>query len=269
MIYKLYNIAMYTSKEVEVKPNPRFERLVHLHIPKTAGTSLRSAFMDTYGNHNVLHFDRATGKAALAGTGLISNERPVINRLKATVYRNGLFKAALPLYTILRNIDPSGSVPSADIGQTPFKVLTGHFTGNQLRDWGVDDLPVVTVVRDPLERLWSQYNHWKRSNGKAFKVASGIPYNPSVSFEKYMATGAHDNYQSNMLGDIHPALVGAFDNLPQFTEALGIGTAETIPHLNKADAPDLPHIGRSAMAAFIEANAADYALYDSAQSVRG
>jgi hypothetical protein len=95
--------------------------LISIHIPKTAGTSFRNTLKGVYGEEAVIRLD-------------IELEVPVV-KINEAVYNDRM----LPSWT---------------------RVAHGHFTYPLLKkhfDLPGGDIPVITWVRDPVERVISNY----------------------------------------------------------------------------------------------------------------
>ena len=114
-----------------------------------------------------------------------------------------------------RNKRSSTSVPS-DIA-----IVHGHFAANRF-DTMLPDAIRTVVIRDPLRRMHSQYDHWRRAKGRnQWRVI--IPYDPAMTFEDYAMLPAMRNYQVNALAGRELAsfsLVGVTERLDAYTQAL-------------------------------------------------
>ncbi|GGA78531.1 hypothetical protein GCM10011369_20540 [Neiella marina] len=186
-------IAEYVSKEVDgasdffsvSKPNSYLERLyyffkgrrspnrdlqssflIFLHVPKTAGTSFRSALCSYYGARKV-----------------------------CTDYRGGsqLVSSIIRKYLIEKN-DLDGF--KSALGRSSYKALSGHFNAERYSGSFRPDM-FVSFVREPISRLVSLYLHKKRHNNLSCglfefalepklhnvqtKLFSGLPW-PCFSF---------------------------------------------------------------------------------------
>lgn len=115
--------------------------IIYIHIPKTAGTSFRQGLTQTLGRENVL-FDYG------------SNEAETDNSI-LKLYEQGEFF-------------PNRITQIIKVGKV--MAICGHF---QLSRYfkTFPDATVVSFVREPLQRSYSEYLHWKRHKGynKSFK----------------------------------------------------------------------------------------------------
>tara|TARA_S200000501_G_scaffold378693_1_gene442842 strand:+ start:9150 stop:10106 length:957 start_codon:yes stop_codon:yes gene_type:complete len=156
--------------------------IVFTHIPKTAGTSLRWAFAK-YFDQNRCFYDYGVSSEVTSS---------VVNEF---IYQEGDHWG---LYKTLK--------------ESHGGVLAGHFAANKyLSLFGLDSM--VSIVRDPVERVLSEYYHFK------------IHHNYQGSFTEFYHEERFVNRQSKLLNKkIWPlmALVG-------ITEAYD----ETIEYMNK------------------------------------
>lgn len=119
-----------TNRNNTTKPNQY--PIIFMHIPKTAGTSFRTAARDFYKPRNIL---RDYGK----DSDLTSQE------IKQFFYNN---KDVAKLREASLN----------------YKLITGHYPAARYNKI-FTDAPVVTFLRDPVERVVSEYHHLCSSIG--------------------------------------------------------------------------------------------------------
>lgn len=242
------------------------EQLIHLHIPKTAGTSLRRALVDTYGPNNVYHYDPEGGGFVRSNLRLTASERSLIDHIKSNVYARRTFRVVKPLFRIVRAGEKALTASPENVVAHDFKALSGHFTGNDLLRWNVPQAPTVTTVRDPLERVWSQYRHWLRSEGLAFSRPEA-PFDPATRFEDYAMQPHLANYQHRRIGSWPIQFAATTDSLPQLIEGLGL-TPDGTPRLNVGQSLEMPLLDRGFVRDFEEANTKDYELFAVSQEGR-
>lgn len=94
--------------------------LISLHIPKSAGTSFRNTLKQEYGEREVIRLD--------------INNKPKVPRINEKIYEHSTL--------------PKGT-----------RVIHGHFCPADLHDAFIlgDDIPMITWLRDPVERVISNY----------------------------------------------------------------------------------------------------------------
>ncbi len=108
--------------------------LVHVHIPKTGGTSLRHAMDRHFGPERSLYDYNTQAKLT----------------------------SPLVVEWMYEKQDPAGFAEAVRDGQ--YRVLTGHFPlGKYLTVF--PDARFVTWVREPVARLWSAFRHYTRHHG--------------------------------------------------------------------------------------------------------
>lgn len=209
--------------------------LVSLHIPKTAGTSFRNILKNEYGSSNVARLD------------------------------------------IRKEIEVDGKVFSGSHLKTKTKVIHGHFPYQSLieRFQISDDCPVITWLRDPAERVISNYFYLdkmlrKELQGKLRNI------NMLARMEKtlleYAGTEVNRNRMSKFLTGISPEefyFIGIADFFEEDLEYLAkqlkwsnysVLTQNITGHKEKVDEPVLQKIR--------EFNSDDCDLYNRALEIR-
>lgn len=119
-----------TNKNNTTEPN--LYPIIFMHIPKTAGTSFRTAARDFYKRRNIL---RDYGE----DSELTSQE-------------------------IMQFIYNNKDVAKLREASLSYKLITGHFPAAKYKNI-FTDAPIVTFVRDPVERVVSHYHHLCSSIG--------------------------------------------------------------------------------------------------------
>jgi hypothetical protein len=129
-------------------------------------------------------------------------------------------------------------------------VIMGHFVADQF-DEQLGDRPKVraVVLRDPLERMASHYDHWKRYKGHSVWRVN-VPYDPTMPFEDFATLPAMQNYQLQALGRLGLEdfdVVGVTETVDQsvwqFLQLLA--EAGTIPFVPDTKDVQLGHLNRT------------------------
>lgn len=147
------------------------QTLFFLHVPKTGGTSLREAALRLFGPERVL---------------LIYGEdsRNTSEAVKAFFFTGARLRKRLKLL-------------SRHIAENDIRFVASHvYTIPSMR--GFDPARALTLLRDPVERVISNYE---------FNVAKqGLT---GVSLEQYVEEGRHRNVQSKILSRVDLVTLGA------------------------------------------------------------
>ena len=162
----------------------------------------------------------------------------------------------------------------------------GHFVADQF-DEQLSDRPKIraVVLRDPLERMASHYDHWKRYEGHSIWRVN-IPYNPSMSFEDFATLPEMRDYQLQALGrlgledfDVVGVTETVDQSVGQFLQLLAEeGTMPIVPeahdvqlgHLNRTPQgtkTNVETLGSAALQSIRAYHAEDIELYAQAQAM--
>lgn len=234
---------------------------IHFHIPKTAGTSLRSAFTKQYGPEGVAFRLHDGQLVRISELPFANTER--LDKIRRVARRFGL----LNLYSAgVHLLNRGGIRETFDISTLEtqnIQVATGHFTHNDITET-VMHLPRTTLLREPLARAWSHYGHWREAKGNMWWHSGDVPYADDVSFETFATDPALANFQAKHLGDLGFVVIGTTTDLPGFFEEIGLNPGTSVPKLNPGQHQGLPDFDPGFRRDFAEINAVDYALYEAA-----
>jgi hypothetical protein len=237
--------------------------LVNVHIEKTAGRTVRTIFIDNFGERNVLTYNPATDSLLRASDRLIATERQ--ERTERVVSNKVLIPLARIGLRAARAIESTKSFRPECLPED-FSVITGHFPASRFEVFlPPEQAEYVTVLRHPLDRMRSHYEHWKRTRGTAsFRV--DIPYDETMDFEHFALAQELLNYQADAIS-IDPTRfrsIGTVEYLDNYLEELGLKhSTDSTPHLNKADYREIDFT-MSFLAQFEEAHSLDYELFHKA-----
>lgn len=240
--------------------------IINTHIEKTAGTSLLKFFEDTVGKQKIAFYDPTTDSLVRVSDLLLSPSNDFVDRLQLKSYA---FWPSLKKTYFKTRSKYAQKIPS-DIA-----IIHGHFTSERF-DKVVKNPIMTVVIRDPLKRMYSQYDHWKHAKGRNhWRII--IPYDPQLSFEAFALLPAMQNYQIKALAGKKLAsfdLVGTTEKLNMFSSALfqmfireGYVTNATpvksIPKLNKHRKKYVAN--KKFEALFKKFHKEDYLLYEQAK----
>lgn len=238
--------------------------IVDIHIEKTAGRSKRKTLVENFGPEQVLHYDCSIDKVMPAGNRLIVTENPLQEKVQNMAANRFWFPFIKAGYVVVKALEARKGIAPEDIG-SDFTVVTGHLTGDRFE--GIispEDSTYTTVLRDPLARARSHYEHWRRTRGLA-RFRFMPKFDPDMAFEDFALQPEMQNYQTTAIG-IDPerlSLIGVAEILPQYLQELGLQVgSEGVPHINKSDYPSEPNLSAGFVSEFEGANVQDYELYE-------
>lgn len=257
------------------------------HIEKTAGTSVRGTLEQAVGNSSLYLYSAVGNSFSRAKDGAPSTSSVLDKALMLGFSNPVTRKPLVSLYSRYHNVAVrrmlargSAEVPS-DAG-----VIMGHFVADQF-DGALKDRPIVraVVIREPLSRMASHYDHWKRYKGHSvWRVQT--PYDPTMSFEDFATLPEMQNYQLQALGKLGLEdfdVVGVTENVDQsvgqFLQLLA--EAGTIPPISGTQDIQIGHynctpqgtktnleiLSGAALQAIRTYHAEDYDLYAQAQAL--
>ncbi len=188
--------------------------VVNVHIEKTAGTSLLKFFESTVGKERVAFYDPITDSLTRVSDLPVSPSNDFVDKLQLKSYAFWpVLKQAY--YTVYSRKNHSS------VAKNNIAIVHGHFIANRF-DTTFPNVIRTVVIRDPLQRMHSQYDHWKRAKGRSqWRVM--IPYDDAMTFEEYAMIPVMRNYQVQALAgrDLSSfSLVGVTERLGAYTAAL-------------------------------------------------
>lgn len=243
-------------------------RLLSVHIEKTGGTSVRGALVQHFGPERVLLYDRMNDAVMRASERTIQRENPRVDEIIRRLKQVPLLSQVRRLHLLFKEASEQDLRFPPEQLPDDFDVLHGHLDIERFE--GIFKNPrLITVVRDPLERMISHYQHAGVIKGKSRIPPPG--FSKSMEFEEFSMLPSLQNFQTRRLGgktlsDFY--LVGTTEKLPDFLLALGlINKGDSTPFLNKG-------VGRSRSSVSITAgfrrlfetqHALDYETYANAR----
>lgn len=216
-------------------------KLLHVHIEKVGGTSMEAFLGETVGVHELLLWSTRNKSLVRASDSLRLRTNKPADTIRRVLNNTPFAKPASRIYRFLiRYWSPEHTISSHTLPKN-FSAIHGHFCADQFDN--VLEKPVyATMTREPLERAFSHYNHWKRyQGGDDWRVT--IPYDPQLTFEEFALSEALINYQTQALGSVEIsrfAVVGVTENIDAYTHKLftlaqemKITTAKRLPKVEK------------------------------------
>jgi len=231
------------------------EMIVFHHLPKTGGTSLINALREKIDRKSVLHYtpendtflprNIVTDVKYRTPTRIRTLVQPLINHL-GTPEKIG------------REVDRQQLAPEG------IKLIEGHFFANQIGNLDLGrEIVRIAIVRDPLERAVSQYDHFVRSRGVAAFISDEASHPEDINLEDYILHGDYTNLQTRMLEGRSDYHFGTTERLDLLVQSLGLaGVGIYNQGYNRTTTANLR---ADVVEAFIDANLEDYELYEHAR----
>jgi hypothetical protein len=254
------------------------ERLpvVSTHIEKTAGTSLERFFLENFNPERVLIYSAITGTLVKASNKEVLRTNPVIDKIRRQFRNTPIEPLTHKFISKYLSASRGNHILIADLPNTDFDVIHGHFRSDQFDGLLPKTRFDVVVLRDPLERMVSHYEYWRRTEGAPTHRIQ-IPFDPTVSFENYAMNPANQNFQAQSLGGRSLKsfdLVGVMQRMDDFVRELGsrVVGLENPPVVQKLNVS--PNASRgpidvttSFREKFEEFHQRDYLLYNEAREI--
>lgn len=237
--------------------------IVNVHIEKTAGRSVREVLTRAFGQDRVLIYRPANDRLIRGSDRVLKAER-VPASASTFVGRNAkLYPVDVAARAAIRLLERRKSFPPEELPAN-FSAISGHFSGNRFEHIiDPESANYTSVLRDPLERMKSHFQHWKDTTGKVpFRVK--VPFDKSMTFEQFALLPELQNYQLHALGfDAHRyGTIGVIDHLPEYLEELGlIDMFDEVPRVGVANYGDFEAPSAAFIARFQEFHNLDYELY--------
>lgn len=247
---------------------------ISVHIEGTTNSSFLSELGNIYGPEHVLVY-RLSQKRFYRLSDIPHNPAASLIKLGKDLLENApLISQIIP--------ENGGSTPSPEDGYPRNKlppntaVIHGHFTPNLFR--GIYDNPFVSIIlKDPLERVISLYEEWKRKQGDVdWRVK--IPYKKSIGFKDFALRVELANSQSKSLGSQRLGdydLVGVTECQAGFIAQLRnkdwTGYINPSPKGYQLEKPRFKSLGidKSFVEEFQDFHQMDYSIYQQAKEFMG
>jgi len=172
-----------------------------IHVERTGGTSLLAEYEKFYGSDRVLLYSADRDQVIRASDIPISPANESLSKLKALLERTIIVRFIYRLYvSFVKNSDDVLLWHSINDIPKNVDVIHGHYRPDRFTEL----IPVSftsIVLREPLERMVSQYLHWQRAGGNmGFRIR--IPYDSEMPFEEYAFQEEFTNFQTRALGSM-------------------------------------------------------------------
>ncbi len=235
--------------------------IVHVHIERTGGVSLQDLYEKKYPGPEMLWYSvrdnlfapfeiksaNYTRDWQLKFYAFIARRFPIVRRLMVRLRTWRRARREIPL----RDLHLHATV------------IIGHFAVSKILPYlPPDQHEYRTVLRDPLARMWSHFNHFRAHKGDVGqRVVPG--YRENMTFEEFSMLPEMKNYQTQAVGDDLSIYkhIGITEKLDEFCQNTGLINAHSVsPKVNHFGSK-MPIFNNDFLLAFKTAHAKDYELF--------
>jgi hypothetical protein len=237
--------------------------IVHVHIERTGGVSLQTLYEKEYPGPEMLWY--STRDDVFAPFNIKTANYTKDWQLKTYAFISRWFPPIRRLMLKLRTWRRKRHAVGLEDLPSKASLVIGHFTANRLFSCLPPELHEYrTVVREPLSRMWSHFNHFQAYKGDVGQRV--VPqYKKNMTFEEFAMLPEMLNYQVRAIGsDISIYKhIGVTEELDIFCENTHLkNKTSTSPRVNHFG-NTLPDLNPNFVEAFKMAHAQDYELYNS------
>lgn len=240
---------------------------VFVHVPKTAGTSLRTKIIDKYDPESTWVYAASSGLFFRADKQLFHPKDTDSLRVKLLKRR-----AFSP---VTRALIRCNNLRADSVAEThsAADAVVGHFEHTMFDDMTpAREVRKFTVLRDPLDRMVSHYRYLQSYQKVGRHLLGWMQHHDSsLSFADFALNESTQNFQTKLTGTNikEYEAVGLTDHLPEFLCLAGLADRVTkMPHHNKTQGCAVdpvvndPGFGRE----FRDFHADDYAMVEAARA---
>jgi hypothetical protein len=240
--------------------------VVHIHIERTGGVSLQDLYEKKYPGPDMLWY--STRDMLFAPFNIKTANYTEDWQLKLYAFIAERIPPLRHLLLMLRTSRRRRASIKPEHLANCATVVIGHFAADQVISFlSPREHSYSTVVREPLERMWSHYCYWKKHHGDVgHRVVPN--FRMDMTFEEFSLLPEMQNYQCQAVGkDISLyEHIGVTESLDTFARETGLlGTSQSMPSVNHFS-DDLPPLDGKFVRTFRETHAKDYLLYNQVRS---
>lgn len=199
------------------------QRIVSVHIEKTAGTSLENFFIEIFGHGLLLIWNPNTRMFTRpSGTEVSIRRNPLYEKMRLFIQKAPLLS---PLFHQFREVavgKTRNQIAPQNLMEENFRVIHGHFLATDFYDC-IPNRFTTVILRKPIVRMASHYKYWYRTRGNSFHRVR-IPFDEKLTFYDFCFLQNLQNYQTQALGgldlDHEIDLVGTTEAIDQFAATL-------------------------------------------------
>jgi len=235
--------------------------IVHIHIERTGGVSLQSLYEKKYQGGGMLWY--SVRDDLFAPFSIKTANYTKDWQLKIYVILAQRFPIIRNLMLYLRIWRRKRQAVEIEDLHSMATIVIGHFSASKLLPHLSPDLHEYrTVVRDPLMRMWSHYNHFQAHKGDVGQRV--VPDYKKMIFEEFAMLPEMRNYQTQATGSDLSIFkhIGTTEKLDVFCKNISLidGTS-MLPWVNHFGGT-LPELSSDFIETFRIAHAQDYQFYN-------
>ncbi len=184
--------------------------VISVHVPKTMGMSVRQFLESVLGSENVLLVYPERG-IYLASTEFDSGVSPEIKEKIKGIFLRTKFGTQLYHLYDARKSGPEYLDERNLLVPPNVRAIHGHFPCDRF-DHLLPESPKITIIRDPLDRMSSQYYYWKRLAIEGRILPDW--FTPGMTLEQFALRKELKDIMHSYVGDLGQyAVVGLHEEL--------------------------------------------------------
>lgn len=250
--------------------------IIFPHIQKTGGRTATSYLIEIFGPDRVYQYNQDTNSFLKSSDNIIDSSNVKLRAVLKDILLRSAFGRSVYKY-IWDSVREGALDKGYTLEQIPVDaVLVGHFNPLEIGITDTENHTYLTLVRDPLERMWSLYNFLMQEI--AIHGAENVPesawFNNTMSFEKFALSDHTRNHQVRYLEGIprDRIIFGVTHRMEDFVR--GICSRFEIQRdifdnrvANKTVAkPGIPQFEKDFLRQFRQSHSKDYELYEYAKA---